>query len=110
MSDLSNKTKIYLVICAISSLIFSIYAETNEEKIRKIIDPILLMIVIGYIIFWILDKFSFLGGKKEKIKKKKKQNIQSKKELSVIQYIIFYPFTVLGFIVLIGLIKSCGKV
>lgn len=110
MKHLSNKTKIYFVICALSSLIFLIYAETNEEEIRKIIDPILLVMAIGYVIFWVLDKFLSSGSKKEKIKKKKNRISNQKKELSVIQYIIFYPFTVLGFMVLIGLVKSCGKV
>ena len=100
-------------ISFVSALILLDLMETYEDTSRAIIDNILFIACILFVGGWILDKIwliiiKFLPESKpvkvKKTKNRKKKEIS--KELTPLQFILFYPICTFSCMILIGLITS----
>ena len=95
----------------VTGIILFVLIDHYKETSEKIINSILLVACIMYVGGWLFDKILGIFVKtSENIPIEPKKEIieknENKKELTIIQFILFYPILTFGVMFLIGMVNT----
>ena len=115
---MSKSVKILWILSFFSALVLIFLMDTFKVKSEAIIDNLLfigsILLVSGWIISFVLGGIFNLLPKTKPIKTKKEKKIKKNKqiksdEITVFQFIIFYPVATFSVLILLGLISNGFK-
>ena len=115
---MSKSVKILWVLSFLSGIVLMVLMDTYKVESAAIIDNLLfigsILLVGGWILSFILGSIFNFFPKTNSIKIKKTNKIKKNKqiesdELTVIQFILFYPIATFSVLILLGLISSGFK-
>ena len=111
---MTKRVTILWIISFITAVILMDLMKIYEETSKVIIDNILFVLCVLFVGGWILDKLfgifiNILPESKPVKNKKIKKKIKKSDEITLFQFIIFYPIATFSCMILIGLVTSGFK-